>query len=313
METENQTPTKKDYSLPISIIAAAVLISASWIYARGDKTTAPPADQTAAAVETILPSEGVVLPIKWGDLGKRLTDLGVIDQNKFEQILAGRGELTDEVKGLLYGSGNGSTTLTTGDSTALAAGDKITMTRQNAGILLNLFWALGLANKNEILTAGPMAEYGNTGEFASTGGWTLARGNAMNHYSMHQLIDLTPEQQKIVEEISKNIYRPCCNNPTHFPDCNHGMAMLGLIELMASQGASKEEIYKTALVVNSYWFPDQYLTIAQYLKSKNIDWSKVSPDKILGSSLSSAGGFARIKAEITTPREQQNQGGGCGV
>ncbi|MEK7500931.1 MAG: hypothetical protein AAB642_02285 [Patescibacteria group bacterium] len=40
---------------------------------------------------------------------------------------------------------------------------------------------------------------------------------------------------------------------------------------------------------------------------------KVSPDKILGSSLSSAGGFARIKAEITTPREQQNQGGGCGV
>ena len=40
---------------------------------------------------------------------------------------------------------------------------------------------------------------------------------------------------KIVEEIAGNIYRPCCGNSTAFPDCNHGMAMLGLIELMVSQ------------------------------------------------------------------------------
>ena len=58
----------------------------------------------------------------------------------------------------------------------------------------------------------------------------------MNHYSMHRFIVLTPEQQALVEKVSKGIYRPCCGNSVYFPDCNHGMAMLGLLELMASQG-----------------------------------------------------------------------------
>src|SRR3989344_6501798 len=65
--------------------------------------------------------------------------------------------------------------------------------------MLNMFWALGLANKNDILEHGPMIDpqYGGAGGFASTGGWTLAQGNAMDHYSMNQLITLTPEQQKM--------------------------------------------------------------------------------------------------------------------
>lgn len=28
----------------------------------------------------------------------------------------------------------------------------------------------------------------------------------------------------------------CCGNSTYFPDCNHGAAMLGFIELAVSQG-----------------------------------------------------------------------------
>ena len=99
-------------------------------------------------------------------------------------------------------------------------------------------------------------KYGGAGNFASTGGWTLAQGDVMNHYSMHSFITLTPEQQVLVEKISKEIFRPCCNNSTYFPDCNHGMAMLGLLELMASQGTSEAEMYKIAKEVNSYWFPE---------------------------------------------------------
>ena len=123
--------------------------------------------------------------------------------------------------------------------------------------MLNMFWAFGLANKNDILEKGPMMDpqYGGAENFASTGGWTLAQGKAMDHYSMHKLIVLTPEQQKRVDDVSKNIYRPCCGNSTYFPDCNHGMAMLGILELGASQGQSKQELYATAKSVNDVWFP----------------------------------------------------------
>lgn len=122
---------------------------------------------------------------------------------------------------------------------------------------LNMFWALGLANKNEILEKGPMmdSKYGGAGNFASTGGWTLAKGSAMDHYSMHSLVTLSPDQQKMVEEVSKNIFRPCCRNPVYFPDCNHGMAMLGILELKASQGANESELYAISKQVNDVWFP----------------------------------------------------------
>lgn len=121
--------------------------------------------------------------------------------------------------------------------------------------MLNMFWAFGLANKNRILEIGPMSE--NTENFASTGGWTLAAGDTMEHYSHHELITLSPEQQDLVENTSKNIFRPCCKNPTYFPDCNHGMAMLGILELLASQGKTEKELYATADAVNKIWFPPE--------------------------------------------------------
>ena len=191
------------------------------------------------------------------------------------------------------------------------ANEKIVITSQNSGYLLNLLWALGLANKNPILEDEMMnPSYGGTGNFASTGGWTLAKGSAMSHYNMHPLIVLTSEQQALVDRVSRNIYRPCCGNSTHFPDCNHGMAMLGLLELMASQGVSEQDMYKTALTVNSYWFPDTYLTIATYMKNKGIAWKNVSPQEMLSASYSSSSGYRNISSQVTQPQQGQG-GGGC--
>ena len=155
------------------------------------------------------------------------------------------------------------------------------------------------------------ARYGGAGGFASTAGWTLAKGSAMDHYSRHQFIVLTPQEQEKVERVSKNIFRPCCDNSTYFPDCNHGMAMLGLLELMAFQGVSEEEMYRAALQVNAYWFPDTYITIAQYLKAKGIDWQEASPQEILGVGFSSISGYRRILKEVDA--KAQPQGSGCGV
>ena len=222
---------------------------------------------------------------------------GVIDKSKLEEFYAGRGGLKGEEKKLMEGLDNGN----------------LKITRENSSFVLNLLWALGLGNKNEILENGPMSDekYGGAGNFASTGGWTLARGNAMSHYSKHQFIVLTPDEQVLVEKVSKNIYRPCCGNSTYFPDCNHGMAMLGLLELMASQGVSEEEMYKSALAVNSYWFPDTYITIAKYLKSQGKDWVKADPKEILGFDYSSGAGFQKIKSK--TENSGARGGGSCGV
>ena len=183
----------------------------------------------------------VFVSLDWGDMGKKMIEAGVIDKEKFENLYNQRGGLTQADKKLLYGTNN----------------ENIMINSENSAIMLNMLWALGLGNKNPILENGPMMDpkYGGAGRFASTGGWTLSQGGAMDHYSMHSFIVLTPEQQLLVERAAKNIYRPCCGNSTYFPDCNHGMAMLGLLELMASQEATEEDMYKIAEEVNAYWFP----------------------------------------------------------
>lgn len=259
------------------------------------------ASEAAAApsyTEAVLPASGVELPVSWGDLGKQMVDAGAIDQQAFESVYQNRGGLTDEERSWLLGEGNG----------------HIVMNQENSHVLLNLLWAFGLANKNPILDNGPMQDpqYGGAGGFASTGGWTLASGETMDHYSMHEFVTLTGEQQEMVERVSKGIYRPCCGNSVHFPDCNHGMAMLGLLELMAANGASEQELYDYALAVNSYWFPETYMTIAKYLDSQGLAWADVSPQEKLGYNFSSSAGYQNILAQVE-PVQSQGGGGGCGV
>ena len=247
--------------------------------------------------ETVMPKDGFTIPVVWGDLGKQLVEVGVIDAAKFESIYASQGGLSAPEKELLSGNTPG----------------QLVMDQSNAHVLLNLLWAFGLANENPVLTEGPMSDpaYGGAGGFASTGGWTISKGDAMEYYSKYPLVVLSPEQQALVENVSKGIYRPCCGNSTYFPDCNHGMAMLGLLELMASQGANESEMYAAALQVNSYWFPDTYLTLASYFSAKGISWDQVDPKLVLGFDYSSASGFNKVLTEI----EPVNAGGGgsCGV
>lgn len=300
--------TNNQYLLPLSIVIVALIFASAWIYittikgadtqTNSDNAITNAEQKIEALQEKVLPADGVELPVVWGDLGVQLTKSGAIDIDKFKALYTERGTFTKQYEELLTGIQNGN----------------IKITYQNSGYLLNLFWALGLANKNDILEKGEMMnpQYGGAGKFASTGGWTMAKGDPMNHYSMHSFFTLTPEQQALVEKVSKGIYRPCCGNSVHFPDCNHGMAMLGLLELMASQGASEQDMWNTALIVNSYWFPDTYLTIATYEQNNGIAWENLNPVEVLGRNFSSAQGYANIASQVTKP-EQQGGGGGCSV
>lgn len=265
----------KDNLIQIGGLIIAILI----FLGLGLMAQAPEKKLANLLEQEVLPSVGIKLAIKVSDLPAQLEANGVIDGSKFK------------VAGVIT--------------------DTLVITKDNAHTLLNFFWALGLANKNKILTEGPMATEGETGNFASTGGWTLAVGGAMDHYAKYELIILTPDQQELVEEVSKNIYRPCCDNPTHFPDCNHGMAMLGLIELGASQGLNERELYQLALDVNRFWFPDTYLTIAEYLKQTGRNWATADPKELLSKEYSSGTGFAKIRSQVV--KTERGLGSSCGV
>ncbi|MDP1689393.1 MAG: hypothetical protein Q8L47_04705 [bacterium] len=321
LENENQIPIeitskntdsnlafRKDYLYSGSIIISALIIAGALINTTEQSTTKQnpniQQNQNSAQIseleEKVLPSDGVILPVVWGDLGAKLVSTGVIDAEKLKAVYEQRGTFTDEYKALLLGDKNGN----------------LKITSSNAGYLLNLLWALGLGNKNTILETGEMSnpEYGGAKNFASTGGWTIAKGNPMDHYSKHVFFTLTPEQQALVDKVSRGIFRPCCGNSTHFPDCNHGMAMLGLLELMASQNVSERDMWKTALSVNSYWFPNNYLTIATYMQNKGTDWKDVNPQEMLGANYSSSRGNATIASQVTAPQSQSSgSGSGCGV
>lgn len=297
---------KTSYSMPLAIIIAGAMLSwaIAYRFSPPDNRSLPVYDNenTGFGTETIspleqavVPREGVILPVKWNDLGLKLATNGVIDIAKLEALYGDRGGLPDELKRMLLYDKD----------------ENIKINGENAAYLLNLFWALGLANANPILADDMMDKrYGGPQYFASTAGWTIARGQGMDHYGRHEFISLTPQQQTLVDRMSRGIYRPCCDNSTHFPDCNHGMAMLGLLELMASQGASEEEMWQAALAVNSYWFPSAYITIASYMKQKEVEWQDVNPQEILGINYSSSSGFARISAQMT-PSSGSGSDNGC--
>src|SRR3989344_6998384 len=75
---------------------------------------------------------GLVI-IPWGDRGDELRTNGVIDAKKWAEFYSDRPEAID----VLHGAPN-----------------RLVVSRENADVALNLLWAVGLANKNPILTEG---------------------------------------------------------------------------------------------------------------------------------------------------------------
>ena len=146
--------------------------------------------------ERVVPKDGFTLPIKWGDLGPRVVKVGAIDLDKFKSVFSrSKTPLSEKyIKILTVGSD-----------------ENITINFDNSRFIVNFFWALGLAQKSKILDEGPMrAGQTPTENFASTGGWNLGKVKTMDFYSKHQIVRLTTEQEKLVEEITKNVYRTCC-------------------------------------------------------------------------------------------------------
>lgn len=252
-------------------------------------------------VEKVLPKKGFKSKIYLGDAIVKLVEKGVIDKDKFAAIYQSRGGLPEELK----------------DIFTKPSKKRITITLENSQIYVNLLWPLGLSNYMATNKESPV-----NGEslfnFASTGGWNLGKEeNGGAYFNKFKIVPLTQKQEELVTKIAKNTYRPCCNNSTFFQDCNHGSALLGLLQLGASQGLSEKDLYKEALAFNSFWFPDTYIKTALYFKVlKNTNWDKVNPQEVMGQDFSSIGGWIKnVNSEISKMPNliPQVSGPGCGV
>ena len=310
-ETIEEVPPKRNWKNILFRIFLAVLLFASGLgsgYFLWGRTVTSNADHTSkdatAMINAINPKEGFKIQAKYGEIGPALISAGAIEPNTFIKLYEESGlPLSDqEIDILLKGSQK-----------------QIVFTRENAHFLLNLFWALGLTNKNILLDEGPIQQGtdGKIENLASTGGWTIATKPVKELFSSTAIISLTNDQQAWVEEVAKAVYRPCCDNPTHFPDCNHGMAMLGLLELMASQGANKDEMFTAAKYANAFWFPQQTLEQAIFFKTtQNVDYKNIEAKVIVGQQFSSASGFQNMHqwlADNGLLEQAPKSGNNCGV
>jgi hypothetical protein len=174
------------------------------------------------------------------------------------------------------------------------------LTRENAGYLLNLLWPVGLANRMAANEDSPV-----NGEllprFASTAGWNLGKeSSGAGYFNRFSIVELNDDQEQAAAGIARKVFRPCCNNSTFFQDCNHGSAMLALIELGVAQGLGERELYQEALAFNSFWFPDRYALTALYFKAiRGVEWGDVDPRVVLGYDLSAVSGWrARVRAPL---------------
>lgn len=275
---------------------AGGLVSTSSV--ASSKATSQAKGDSSKLLSEVMP-DNYKLGVKFNDVILKMVETGAIDKDKFIQLYAERAPLTDKQKELFEKVSN----------------DEIVLNQENAQLLLNILWPLGISNKSKVLSEGPMGtQYKDkAGSFASTGGWTLGKEEGGKLFNSKSLIELTPEQENLVKEIADSIYRPCCGNHTGFPDCNHGAAMLGFIELAVAQGMPKDEIYKKALVLNSYWFPQTYAEIATYFKAKGTAWNKVNAKEVLGANYSSSQGSQAINQALQGDVPKVQSGGGCGV
>jgi len=253
-------------------------------------------------VKQVLSESGFQSKIVLGNAVLKLVQNGVIDRKKFENLYESRGGLPEELR-LVFDE---------------PKDQPILLTRENANYYINLLWPIGLSNYMSTNKNSPVNGT-SLFNFASTGGWNLGKEqNGGAYFNKFEIVPLTPEQEALVTKIAQNTYRPCCNNSTFFQDCNHGSALLGVLQLGAATGLDEEELYKEALAFNSFWFPQQYIQTALFFKiNKNTDWKEVNPEVILGYDYSANSNWSKnVKSEIAKIPDllpKTSGGAGCGV
>lgn len=237
----------------------------------------PPIDPLAVR-KAVNPPEGYSLPIVYGQIGVQLAQAGVIDLPMLQSDMQQKGQAITDLE---------RKALTQGDP------EPIVITLENALYLKDLFWAIGLANQNAILEQDAIQT--KLTSLPSLATWKLSRQPALTFFAKKEFFSLTPEQQSRLEEVAKAIYLPCCDNSVFTPDCQHNMAMLGLLEMLAAQDVGKNEMFAAAKNAKAYWFPQQTQEQAIFFIATQLkEYPNVSAEEIVGAEVSSKNGFEQI-------------------
>ena len=152
-------------SVVVNAILAAALLSPQIAKLKADKLDLTKKVTTTQTnnisgdnlFDEINPVAGYEIDVKYGNLGPKMTALGVIDPEKFKNV---------------YEKSNQPLTLEQEEILMKGSDGKIKITRENSYFLLNFLWAVGLSNKSKSLDEGDMMKYGGkqgAGNFASTG------------------------------------------------------------------------------------------------------------------------------------------------
>lgn len=244
-------------------------------------------------IEEVLPRDGIQTGVSFGDALQKMIAADVLMPEKFRSVYAQRGGMPPWVAALL----------------ARPSEVPIRLTAATASDLLNLLWPIGLATRTPFNADSP-TNGSHLPRLASTAGWTLGReASGAAYFDKIDALALSPAQAALVREVAERTYRPCCDNSALFQDCNHGSAMLGLLELAASQGMGKPKLEQVALAANSFWFPREYLKTALFFAIfEQRPWREVAPEELLGERYSSASGWqenVNIALQMTSliPRE----------
>lgn len=243
--------------------------------------------------EEVLPRDGVSTGVFFGDALQKVIAADVLMPAKFRSAYAKKGGMPPWVAALLAGPSN----------------VPIRLTAATATDLLNLLWPIGLATRAPFNADSP-TNGPHLPRLASTAGWTLGReANGAAYFDKVDALTLNPARAALVRQVAERTYRPCCDNSALFQDCNHGSAMLGLLELAASQGMGKAKLEQVALAANSFWFPREYLKTALFFTIfEQRSWEELAPEELLGPRYSSASGWqenVNIALQMTSliPRE----------
>ncbi len=254
------------------LAAGTVLGAGGYRLWRGGGPGAPFRD----VMDAVLPAGGIDTGIAFGDSLQRIIAAGALVPGKLRAVYVRRGGMQPWMAALLAGPSEMPIRFD-----AAAAND-----------LLTLLWPVGLATRAPFNADGPTAGP-HLPRLASTAGWTLGEApNGAVYFDSVETLALSAEQAARVAEIASRTYRPCCDNPALFQDCNHGAAMLGLLELGASRGLDTAALERVALAANSYWFPREHLKTALYLRLfEGRAWDEVPPAELIGPRFASAGGW----------------------
>jgi len=234
--------------------------------------------------------------------GAALFAAGAISPARFERLYAARGGVPGWMRSLFERPSD----------------DPLRISAASAPLLLNLLWPLGLTNRTSFNKRSPLASGADRGKFASTGGWRLGDQSGGELFNSAEIVTLDAAAEAAVERAARASFRPCCDNSALFQDCNHGSALLGLYQLAAAQGADAAELFRIGKLVNSYWYPQQYVAAAIYFRGfENLGWSEVEPVRLMGQRYSSASGWRRnVDARLRSTglrRDADPSDGSCSI